>query len=186
MCFIMKGFTAVTAPRGRQGWEAPDRIFVLHLPFVSPCQCCCSAPPAQDLGVPALSRCWGSAGCRAELDAPRCQGSCSSCHGCQAKESLTSACSSSMEPPQPSRAGQPQPRGHSWSCPGTISARAARGASSRLAEQLPQGSTPWEGVSQSSGFRETSNTPAGLAGIFIHLHVQICSTFSLYKYMGAR
>lgn len=43
----------------------------------------------------------------------------------------------------------------------------------------------WKVVSQSSGWRETSNTPTGLAEIFIHLHFQICSTFSLYKYMGS-
>lgn len=45
--------------------------------------------------------------------------------------------------------------------------------------------TCWKVVSQSSGLRETSNTPTGLAEIFIHLHFQICSTFSLYKYMGS-
>lgn len=45
--------------------------------------------------------------------------------------------------------------------------------------------TCWKVVSQSSGLRETSNTSSGLAEIFIHLHFQICSTFSLYKYRGS-
>lgn len=54
--------------------------------------------------------------------------------------------------------------------------------------RCPQGSIPptcWKVVSQSSGLRETSNTSSGLAEIFIHLHFQICSTFSLYKYRGS-
>lgn len=123
--------------------------------------------------------------------------------------SPTSACSTSVEPPQPSQPGAASPSpalapgtagGQSWGYPGhRPSGQGCPGHSPYgqccpgLSEvpapgwqsSSPQGSIPWEGVSQTSGFRETSNTPAGLAGIFIHLHVQIRSTSSLYKYMGA-
>lgn len=43
----------------------------------------------------------------------------------------------------------------------------------------------WKAVSQSSGLRGTSNAPAGLVEIFIHLHFQMCSTFSLHEYKGS-
>lgn len=60
-----------------------------------------------------------------------------------------------------------------------------------LHRRCPRAAAPacWEGVTQSSGCRETSNAPTGLAEIFVHLHfpaLRIGSTLSLYKYRGSR
>lgn len=82
---------------------------------------------------------------------------------------------SSGTPPPPLGQCSPCPRATAGVVPGIWDAAAHSAA-------FPE---RWKVVSQSSGWRETSNTPTGLAEIFIHLHFQICSTFSLYKYMGS-
>lgn len=67
--------------------------------------------------------------------------------------------------------------------------RAAASAGSAPPLPTRSSATCWEGVTQSSGCRETSNAPTGLAEIFVHLHfpaLRIGSTLSLYKYRGSR
>lgn len=149
---------AVTAPRGRQGWEASDRIFVLHLHFVSLCQHCYSALPAQDYRDVTIGGTTGFEVQASELSQIFHVGreAVTSFHGCQTKETnaqphicLQHLCGATptlpawgsfTRPCLGPRACRRAELGLSWAQTlWTGLSRASKGASSRLAEQLPPG-----------------------------------------------